>query len=450
MAIFFKALFFFTVYLFIFYTLYKRFIPNKYRTIFVIHYIISLLTLLVANQIIKNHNNYPAIYDDGLRYHVIGEQVSNSSRFSISSEQLLLDNSNNNSNNHHGRESITETGSFSPGWSVFIIGTIYKVFGVNPLYIKLVNILMFQLCGLLIIYTAGQYGNVEKYIKIFVILFLYYPLNMVNSVSMLKEIYVSLLILISIYSMTKKEKVLYVLVSISLLLLTRPYYGVILFSVLVFQNIGYRSKRNIIIALPVIVIFLNIINSSSNYSFEYLMFQIDLPIRVGRTIVWIEGGWGLVKLIFRQPINIIISIFYGLITTFLHPNPWNLNLVLNSTEIDQKFASYSTYLSSYIWYYYIYKLIPYYIVIIKTFKKEILKNHIFQFLFIATIFNGIYAQSTRYKSSIESIIIIYIIYLMSEKYYSSVGNYKNKLASILIIMIFALIDIVVWGQTSLI
>ena len=85
----------------------------------------------------------------------------------------------------------------APGWTLLIIGNLYNLLGVNADFIKLANIFFYQLSSLLFFRIIHK-PNANW--QIFLKLFMFFPIFMFYSVSLLKELLILLLIILFVYS----------------------------------------------------------------------------------------------------------------------------------------------------------------------------------------------------------------------------------------------------------
>lgn len=444
-------------FIFIFLIFYIRYLPKKLHLIFALQLFCLLALLIIGNNLASKFGiNYPAIFADGMKYHIIGQIWADNvgfiprlSDFGVIGEKWPSYIS------QIGLDAVKNPFSFlAPGWTLLIVGNIYNLFGVNPIFIKLANIFFLQISSLLffkIIYKP----NINW--KIFLKIFMYFPIIMIYSVTFLKESWILLLLIICIYSFTFLKSKVFIFIPLFILFLTRPPILFILGMGYLLSLINFKNLKSTFIAMMITMVFLLVLWNLEigGFGLKYVMNNMYFGLTPrGSEEIRFSGGFHFFQFILSNPLVLIKPVFFGFIDVVMNPNPWNIMYLIDPYTIvgfDYYWEQVGHYLSSINWYIFIFLIFPTIIVLVKdnNLINELKKNKLLVFIYLANmVYMGLRAD-LRYKFVFMPILII-----IGSNLFSTVkikNNFRLKLIylSIIFFIFLAIFDTFFWGRTTI-
>ena len=348
------------------------------------------------------------------------------------------------------------------GWTIlwqYIIAINYILFDVNTIYPKLFNVMCYSITAVSFFYLSmnifGDYKLAQYSIRFY---FLFFPLMYSISTIMREVFMTTLIILILLYvseyfKNNSFSKFLFILFLISLLVLTRIEYGIIMMfsfviTFIIISKISIFKKVFYAFVLTVSLIFVS----------QLSIFQdteiVDTITGEGGRSRYVhtkkgeaekaDGYASFVKIVFSNPISFIPIITYGSLNFFLDPLPFkflNENLISN---LNRQFF-FSLFNSFFVFYLPIMFIGLYYLFKFKDFKPI---DYVYLVFFIL-VYLGILLNMrdpTRYKMPIFPLIFFLTTYglkykLLWKKYYPYI---------LLLMGVFALYFILFFDVKSLV
>ena len=440
-----------------YYVFYKKFIPQELKALFQINLLVFLVLLLASSALNKKYGeNYPAVFEDGRRYHELGKAYSESPTMipdlnylktmvvaSALHKKGLLQRTSDWKLQRTG-------GSLSPGWSILIVGMFYRFLGVSHLNIKILNILFFQIAGLLLYKTLVfiQSINPMKFLKIFLF---FIPTGIVYSLSLLKEVYLIFLLMSAIYIIIVRKNLLVFTFIIAVIFFTRPYYAVILSMSYILTNYKKILEIGVYKLIPAIVLLtaLPFALKLSTYNIIYLLTNHQFALHFGRKDVLWFSGIEFLTFAVTHPFLIIKPFFYGIITTLMRPTFWNIPQ--SSIAFNKALGAWSHTLLGFSWYYLLALIFPYGFLLLK--NREIIRfslKDFFVICFLLTAFViGLSGESLRYKFTIFPVFMLMIANFQTKFPISNPIRLKYSVLFAVFVVMLMFFDIVFWGRSSL-
>lgn len=438
---------------------YIKFVPTKLYYIFFSQLFILCILLIISNILSSNFSgvNYPAIFNDGFKYHVLGHIWADNvgiiprlTDIGMIAEKWPL------YIHQLGRDAIANPFSFlAPGYTILVVGNIYNLFGVNPILVKLFNILLFQLSGLVfykLIYKPNNYW------KTFLKLFMFFPILMFYSVTLLKEILILLLVLLCIYSMKVLKSHIIFFAALSILFITRPPAIFIMGFAYIISLIKMNNLRPIIygttISVPILIILWNI--EIGGFGLKYVMNDMYFGITPrGSPELRFNNGFDFFEFILLNPLFLFRPLFFGFIDVVMNPNPWNFMYLIDPYNSKVGFSYYweqtGHYISSFSWYYFLFLIFPPLIILVKQkklirlFKSNILIVSIY---FMNLVYMGFRAD-LRYKFVFMPILMMIGFEIFNSVKVPQKVSLKYVIFFIIAFISLAIFDTFFWGRSKI-
>lgn len=358
--------------------------------------------------------HFPATADDGLFYNRAGLTFSaNLKKGDLSFEtpvqsklsNLILSQTGVHTDRDYYRGTNESTAVI---WTVFI-GLVYSLFGYNAFCVRIFNIIFFQLAFLEFSKIIDSFEIDKGTKKTFNFCFLYFPIFMFYSVTMLKEAFVwyfSFALLADIF--LKRKAYLYV-IHAGMLMLSRFYCAIFILFPFFVEKVKIKRLLNgrTLIAFIIFVLVFWDNRFLGGYSIKYLLFEKPLILKYSldstrySTYPGIIGG--LLDLLIH-PLAIIKAYIRGGIDMFLNPKFWKISIIPWGDK-DCIVNIFVRITSWYIWFF-LMLLFPY----IPSILKKYGKFQYFIILFLVVIFFAGIHPHTRYTYVFIAMLMVFIAY----------------------------------------
>ena len=442
-----------------FVVLYIRFVPRKLVLTYYFQLFVLILLLFLSNYLAENsaRKNYPAIFDDGIRYHIIGEIWSNE-------VNLVPKYSDFEKMAYEWPKYISKRGwdiskhpfgFLAPGWTILIVGNVYNLFGVDHNYVKLINIFLYQISCILFGSIISVNADIsKKFLKIF----MFFPMLMFYSVTFLKETWIILLIMYFLYSIVVVKSRIGLIISTVLIFFTRPPVAFILVFSYIISTINSKNIKPFVLSMlggiSVLAFIWKI--KIGGFSLDYVMNNMYFGMSPRNSPeLRFSNGTHFITYILSNPFSIIQPVFYGIIDVVMNPNPWNISYLTNpysgGVGLSYYWEKIGSYLSSIGWYYYLTIMFP---IVISNMRKRkfalvLQKNKLYILIYGMNILYMGFRADLRYKYAFVPIILIFGHAIYKDLTVTKEARLKYTIAFILVVIFLAIFDSFIWGRSTI-
>ena len=312
----------FSIY-FLFYSIKDKYItPIFFAQIFFL-FILLLITHFFA---FNNYVTYPGLGADSMNYDIWAKYLSE--QFSQGIFNLDLSNIYSMSLIEYNRGADIHLVSYVPYGFVLPHSIIYYIFGYNPFVAKVFNVFIFVYATKLFYLLLKDIINNQKAIKYSLALFAFcFPL-MISSVSFVKEC-LFMVGYIGLIRYTYKREFLNAVPYFILAVLIRPYTPLLYIIIFGIYHRNYVLKNFIKVVFGIIffLIFFTIFSFRA-FNLSDFIFNSQFAIYLNpfnrQEVVYINGIFGILKVILSNPFQFVQFIINSYITAFFKPDFWHL------------------------------------------------------------------------------------------------------------------------------